>query len=176
MFTIPEQFSAATKANFDTQFKTMSILTNTALATIEKVVSLNMDAAKGFLETSITSTRQFLDIKGPQDFFQTGATQIHPIAERAVAYGRQVTSLASNTQAEFSKVAVALVDDVAKNAPAGSENAMALVKSAIGNANAGCEQLVKTTTQAIDAFETNIHTTANQFAQTAEKNANHAKK
>jgi len=87
---------------------------------------------------------------------------------------------AARAQAEFAKAAevqiaettrkvTALVDEVSKNAPAGSENAIAFVKSAIGNANAGYEQVAKTTKQAVEALEANMNTATNQLFQAAAK-------
>ena len=61
------------------------------------------------------------------------------------------------------------MEEVTKNAPAGSENAVAILKSAIGNANAGYEQFSKTSKQAVEAIEANLTSAVNQFTQAAEK-------
>ena len=50
MFSIPEQFSNATKANFEAQFAMFSALTNKAFEGVEKFVELNLTAAKASLE------------------------------------------------------------------------------------------------------------------------------
>jgi hypothetical protein len=42
MFSIPEQFSNATKANFEAQFAIFSALTNKAFEGVEKFVDLNL--------------------------------------------------------------------------------------------------------------------------------------
>jgi len=46
MFSIPEQFSNATKANLESQFAIFSALTNKAFEGVEKLVELNLSAAK----------------------------------------------------------------------------------------------------------------------------------
>jgi phasin family protein len=139
-----------------------------------------MNVAKASLEESAANVQQLLSAKDPQEFFALSAAQAQPTAEKAFAYSRHLASIASSTQAEFAKAAevqiaettrkvTALVDEVSKNAPAGSENAIAFVKSAIGNANAGYEQVAKTTKQAVEALEANMNTATNQLFQAAAK-------
>ena len=180
MFAIPEQFSNATKANVESQFAIFSSLTSKAFESIEKLVELNLTAAKASLEETALTTRQLLAAKDPQEFFSLTAAQAQPSAEKAVSYGRQVASIAASTQAEFTKAAeaqiaetnrkvISLVDEVSKNAPAGSENVVAVLKATIGNANAGYEQFTKSTKQAADAIETNLTAAVTQFSQAAQK-------
>jgi phasin family protein len=182
MFMIAEQFSAATKANFESQIALLTVLSNNAFESVAKVVDLNINAAKASLEESATAAKQLLAARDPQEFFALSAAHAQPNTEKALAYGRHLATIASGTQAEFTKAAeaqiaetnrkfIALVDEVAKNAPAGSENTVAFVKSAIGNANAGYEQLAKSTKQAVEAVEANLSTAAGQFAQAAAKTA-----
>ena len=187
MFAIPEQFSAATKTNFETFLAAYTDLTNKAFEGVEKVVDLNLNVAKSSLEESATTTKQLLSAKDPQEFFSLSAAQAQPSTEKALAYGRHLASIASSTHAELAKAAeaqiaetnrkvIALVEEVTKNAPAGSENVIAFVKSTIGNANAGYEQLTKTTKQAVEAMEVNVATAVNQMTKTAEKATSRAKK
>ena len=178
MFAIPEQFSNATKANFESQFALFSSLTNKAFEGVEKFVDLNITAAKASLEESSVATKQLLAAKDPQEFFTLTAAQAQPAAEKAIAYGRHLASIASGTGAEFSKAAetqiaetnrkvISLVDEVSKNAPAGSESAVALFKSALNNANAGYEQFTKSAKAAAETLEANVNAAVNQFASAA---------
>jgi phasin family protein len=180
MFAIPEQFSNATKANFEAQFALLSTLTSKAFEGVEKLVELNIAAAKASLEQSSTTARQLLAAKDPQEFFSLTTSQVQPRAEKALAYSRQVAAIAAGTGAEFSKVAesqiaetnrkvISLVDEVSKNAPAGSENLVAAFKTAVTNANAGYEQLSKTTKQAVETMESNVNAAVSQFGQAASK-------
>lgn len=187
MFTIPEQFSNVAKANLEAQLSMITNLTSKAFESVEKVVDLNLNVAKASLEDSSIAARQLLTAKDPQEFFSLTAAQAQPTAAKAIAYGRHLAGIATSAQAEFTRAAEeqiaetgrkmsALVDDVSKNAPAGSENVIAIVKSAIGNANAGYEQFSKTTKQAVEVMEANMNSAVNQFAQAAEKTANRARK
>ena len=182
MFSIPEQFSNATKANFEAQFAIFSTLTNKAFEGVEKFVDLNLTAAKASLEESSATTKQLLAAKDPQEFFSLATAQAQPSAEKTIAYGRHLATIASSTGAEFSKAAetqiaetnrkvISLVEEVSKNAPAGTENAVALFKSAIGNASAGYEQFTKTAKQAVESLESNLNAAVGQFTAATAKAA-----
>ncbi|MFC3111013.1 TIGR01841 family phasin [Undibacterium arcticum] len=182
-----DQFSNAAKANFESQLAAMTELTNKAFASVAQLVELNVSAAKASLEQSSAAAAQLLAAKDPQEFFALTSTQSQPNAENVLAYTRNLASIAAATRAEFAKAAeaqiveatrkvTALVDEAAKNAPAGSENAIALLKSAISNANASYEQLTKTTKQTAETIEENVNKAVSQMSQTAEKAAGRAKK
>jgi phasin family protein len=182
MFAIPEQFSSATKVNFESQFALLSALTAKTFEGMEKLIDLNLNAAKATLEETSAATRQLLAAKDPQEFFSLTAAQAQPTAEKAMSYSRQLASIAAGAGAEFSKAAesqivetnrkvISLVDEVSKNAPAGSESFVAAVKTAISNANAGYEQFTKTTKQAVEAMENNVNNAVSQFTQAARKAA-----
>jgi phasin family protein len=182
MFTLPEQFSSVAKANLEAQLSLLTSLTGKAFESVEKVVDLNLNVAKASLEDSSIAAKQLLAAKDPQEFFSLTAAQAQPAAAKAIAYSRHLAGIATSAQAEFTRAAEeqiaeagrkvsALVEDVSKNAPAGSENVIAMVKSAIGNANAGYEQLSKTTKQAVEVIEANVNSAVSQFSQAAEKTA-----
>ena len=187
MFTIPEQLSAAVKANYDAQLAMITALTRATYQSVEKMIDLNVGVAKASLAESSAVTKQLLSAKSPQEWCSMTVAQAQPNAEKALAYGRTVAGIAAKTQAEFTKAVeeimaktnrsvMALVDEVAKNAPADSEKAMALVKSAIGNANAGYEALTKTTQQAVEGLEANMTTSTNEFLKVVEKATSRATK
>ena len=187
MFSLQDQFSAATKANFESQLALITMLTGKAFESVEKLVELNLTAVKSSMEESTANAKQLLTAKDPQEFIALTSAQAKPSAEKAIAYSRHVASIASTAQAEFTRAAeaqiaetsrkvTALVDDVSKNAPAGSENVVSMMKSVISNANAGFEQLSKTTKQAVQTMEANVTSATAQFAQAAEKATTRAKK
>jgi len=180
MFSVPEQFSAATKANFDAQVALFSTLSSKAFEGVEKLMELNLNAVKSSLEESAANTKQLLAAKDPQEFINLSTSQAQPTTEKLLAYSRHLASIASNTQAELTQVAegqiaetnrkvIALFDEVSKNAPAGSEQFVSYFKTAINNANAGYEQISKTTKQAVEALEANVNNTVTQLSQVGGK-------
>ena len=147
---------------------------------MEKIIELNVNAARASLEESSATARQLLAAKDAQEFFTLSAAQAQPTAEKAIAYSRHLAGIASSAHGEFTKAAETqvaeatrkvstLVDEVTKNAPAGSENAVAIFKSMLGNASAGYEQLTKSAKQAVETIEANVANATSQFTQAAEK-------
>lgn len=186
MFTTPEQFTNTAKANLEAQLAILTTLTGKAFEGVEKIIDLNINAAKASLEDSANTARQLLAAKDPQEFFSLSAAQAQPATAKVIAYGRHLAGIASSTQQEFtrateeqiastSRKVTELVEKATQNAPAGSENVIAAFKSAIGNASAGYEQFTKTTKQAAEVIEANINTAVTQFTQVAEKTAANAR-
>lgn len=180
MFTTPEQFIAATKTSMEAQFASLTALNKKAFEGLEQIFALNVSAAKATLEEGTATAKQLVGTKDPKEFMALAAAQAQPSAEKALAYGRHLASITSATQAEFTKAVeahiaetntkvVALIDEVTKNAPAGSEHAVTALKSVIGNINAGYEQLSKTSKQAVQTLEENLANATQQFTQAAEK-------
>jgi phasin family protein len=179
MFPTQDQISGAAKAGFEAQFAFYASFTGRTLESVEKLISLNLTAAKATMEESAAATRELLAAKDPQEFMTLVNAQARPNFEKALAYTSHLAGIATTTQAEFMKAAEVqisaasqkvneLVDKAAKQAPAGSENMVALVKSALGNVNAGYEQLSKTGKQAAEAIEANLNTAVAQFNHTAQ--------
>jgi phasin family protein len=175
-----EQFAAAAKSNIEAQLAALTALTSKTFDSVEKIVELNLTAAKATLEDSNVTAKQLLSAKDPQEFISLSAAQAQPAAAKAIAYGRQLAGIASSAQAEFTRAAEEqlaavgsrfseIVDDVSKNAPPGTENMLGLIKTAIGNANSGYEQFTKNTKQAVEAMEANLNAAAKQFTAAAEK-------
>ncbi|PFH11016.1 phasin family protein [Collimonas sp. PA-H2] len=187
MSTVAEQFSAATKANFEANLALYTDFTTKAFAGVEKLIDLNLSAAKASIEESTATTQKLFAAKNPQEFFTLSAALAQPNAEKAVAYGRHFAGITSSTQAELAQVAEAqvaetkrkiieFVDQASKNVPAGAEGAVAFFKSVLGNANDGYEQLAKSTKQAVETIESNVNNAVDQLSQAATKGSAHSAK
>jgi phasin family protein len=164
-----EQVFAAHKANVETLFG----LTNKAFEGVEKLVELNMQVAKTALSEAADTTTAALSVKDAQELLALQAALLQPSAEKAASYSRHLYDIASSTGAEVAKAAEAqfaevqqkfstLVDSAAKNAPAGTENAVALVKSAVAAANNAFESVHKATKQAVEVAEANFQAATTQ--------------
>jgi len=158
-----EQVLAAQKANVQTLFG----LTGKAFEGVEKLIELNLQVAKTALEEASEATSAALSVKDAQELLNLQASFLQPAAEKVAAYGRHVYDIAAATNTEVTKAAEAqiadaqkkfltLVDSAAKNAPAGSENAVALVRSAVAAANNAFESVQKAAKQAADVADANI--------------------
>jgi phasin family protein len=182
----PEQIAANQKAALETLFG----LTNKAFEGVEKLVELNLQVIKQTLAEAQDGAHKALSVKDAQEFLALQAQLTQPAAEKALSYGRHVYEIVSATNAEFAKVSEAqyeeqnkkvqaLVENVAKNAPAGSETAVAVLKSAITAANTTYETVHKATKQAVEIAESNFTaaaTAATKAAQQAAAQASRAAK
>lgn len=166
MLTV-EQIVAAQKANADTAFG----LTSKAFEGLEKLVSLNLEVAKSALADTSSQAQAVMSVKDAQQLLALQAGLAKPAADKAAAYSRSVYAVASATGAEFTKAfeaqaadvqakAMALVDNVAKNAPAGSETAVAILKSSVTAANSAAQSVQQAMKQATDMAEANFKTLA----------------
>jgi phasin family protein len=178
MFLNKDQISGAAKANLESQFALYADFTSKTLESIEKLVTLNLTATRASMEEAAATTRQILSAKDPQELLSLVAAQAKPNLDKAVAYGGHLANIAAGAQAEFSKLTEAqvarfgqrfsgLVEEVSKNAPAGTENMAAFLKSAFDSASSGYEQFNKTSKQAADVFSANVTAAATQAATAA---------
>ncbi len=180
MFSNLEKLSAATKALFESQLATFNTLANKAAESGQKAIALNVTAAKAAAEESTVSAQQLLSTKDPQAFFELAAKQAKLNAEKAASFGQQLTEIMTGVNADFTKTAeaqiaesrskvAALVGEVIKNAPAGSENAVAMLKSVIDSANAGFEQVTKAQKQTAETVKAHMAKATDQLSKAAKK-------
>ena len=150
----PEQIAAAQKANLETLFG----LTTKAFEGVEKLVALNMQAGKATLAENQEILTKAFSAGNPSELFALPASLSQPVAEKVTAYGRQVHEIVSGVQGEFLKSATelfqqsqrdgqAFVENLAKNAPAGSEGAIAAWNSAFSAMNSTYESANKAAKQ-----------------------------
>lgn len=173
----PEQIIAAHKANVETLFG----LTAKAFEGVEKLVELNLSAAKAALDESANSTQAVLSAKDAQELVAMQANLFQPLAEKTAAYSRHLYDIASGTGSEFTKAMATqtataqtqfatLVDSTAQNAPVGTEHAVAMMKGAVTAASSAFESVQKAVKQATDLAESNMASIApSAVAKTAKK-------
>jgi phasin family protein len=171
-----EQYMNSSKVFLDSQTNAFRTLASTALESTEKVTTLNLAAMKASAADVGNMLSQATSSRDPQALFSLMTSQFQPNAEKAASYARYLGEIFAETQSVFSKtveaqvaevsrVAAAMVDQVAAASPAGSSDAMALVKSMMGNANAVYEQVNKVAKQTGEALQAQTATFAGQYAQ-----------
>ena len=174
-----EQMMASHKANVETLFG----LTSKAFEGVEKLVELNVQASRAALAESANHTQSFMGVKDAQELLALQAGLFQPLAEKTAAYSRHLYDITSGSTAELNKTFeiqaaeaqkkfMGLVDNAAKNAPAGSESAVAMMKSAVAAANNAFESVQKAVKQASEMAEANltaVTATAVNASKTASK-------
>lgn len=160
-----EQILAAQKANIETLFG----LTQKAFEGVERLVELNLQATRATFNEVTNNTQAMLGVKDAQELLELQARLMQPLADKVSAYSRQLFEIASDTSAEFAKAAedqsaeaqqkfMAVFENVARNAPAGSEPLVSAVRSAVNAASGAVDQVQKAVKQATEMAQSNIHT------------------
>ncbi|MFN7433440.1 MAG: phasin family protein, partial [Betaproteobacteria bacterium] len=150
MFPTPAQFAELQKTQMDALFA----LSHTMFDATEKLVDLNLAAAKATMEESAEKAAQLMSVKDVQELVSVTGGLAQPSVEKFVSYSRTVYGIASGAGAEVSRIVETqiadgnkkvadLVEFAAKNAPAGSEPAMSMFKSAVAAANTAYDTFSK---------------------------------
>ena len=173
MMTV-DQITASTKANMDTARG----LSTKTFAGFEKMVELNMAAAKAIMTESFEHAQTLMAAKDVQQVMALQTGLFAPIAEKAAAYGRHVYGIAIETSAEFTKAMegkaaenqkafTQVMDTMTKNAPAGTESAVAVLKSALASSQSAIESAQNTAKKALAMAESNVAAVTEQALSAA---------
>lgn len=176
MYATPEQFAAANKAGMEALFT----VATAQFAAFERLSALNFNTTKAAFEDGVSQAKALLSVKDPQELVNLTAAAAQPSLEKAIAYSRNVYEVATQTQAEVSKLAetqaaelnktiVTLLDKLSKNAPAGSDVAVAAVKSAMAAANSAYDSLNKVVKQATELAEANVNAATSRVVKEVSK-------
>lgn len=176
MYQTPEQLIAMNKANMESVMRFAGV----AIEGTERMIELQMKAAKSAFADGIESAKALAAVKDFQQFAALKDTMAQPSLDKATAYAKSVYDLTSETQAEFSKLVEAQVSDfnkevvttldkMVKSAPAGSEVGVAAVKSAIAAVNSAYDNLTKVGKQFAQASQANLEAAASQATATVKK-------
>jgi phasin family protein len=161
----PEQIIAAQKANIETLFG----LTQKAFEGVERLVELNLQTTRATFDEVTHNTQAMLSVKDAQELLELQARLMQPLAEKLTAYSRELFAIASDTSAEFAKAAedqsadaqhkfMAVFENVARNAPAGSEPMVSAVRSAVNAAAGAMEQVQQAVKRATEMTQSNVQT------------------
>lgn len=179
MSAFPSQILASQKASLEA----FLALQQTAFSGFEKLVDLNLRVVKATLDETTQKAQEALALEDPQQavaFMTTLAAQ--PGAEKALAYSKHVYDIVSGVQTEVGRLTEAqmaasqknlseAIEQLTKNAPAGSESAVAFMKSSLATATAAYDSLSRVAKQAADVTESNITAAANATFDAAAANA-----
>ncbi len=155
-----DQLATLQRNNFDA----IAALSQKTFAGFEKLVELNMAAAKAIVAESVSNLQALAGAKDAQAVLALQSGMIQPLAEKSASYSRHLYDIASDTGAEFTKAlesttaesqknVTAFIESSLKNAPAGSEAAVAVFRSAVEAGNTAVESAQKTAKQAVQMVE-----------------------
>lgn len=169
-----EKLQAAQKSNLEL----LQQVNAKFLKGLEQLSQLQISALRSASEETFDAASKLLAVRDPQSFTSVIGSIAHPAqqAERIMEFNRQVYDLLSSTQADLAKLGERqaarntqqvqeLVEEIAKNAPAGSESAVAVLKTAVETAGNVMETAQKTVKQAAEITESGIAAAAQAAGQ-----------
>jgi len=176
MYQAPEQLIALNKANLEIVMRFAGV----ALEGAERMIDLQLKAAKSAFSDSIESAKALASVKDLQQFAALKDSLAQPTIEKATAYAKSVYDVASTTQAGFNKLAeeqvadfnkqvVTVLDKLVQNAPAGSEMGVAAIKSAMAAVNGSYDNLSKVAKQFTEVNQSNFDAVTKQAVNGAKK-------
>jgi phasin family protein len=182
----PDLFPSAARTRLLSQLGFTTSLAESMLESVEKIVGLNMQAAKAGLDVSISSTQQLMSTKDPQDFVNASSAQLQPHSDIVLTYLRHLASIASGTQRQLARITqdqvsessreiATLLDEMGSDAPESSRGSISLLRSALDNATYGYNHLTKSTQSAIEQLESTLNEASHQMTTLTAKSNGRAK-
>jgi len=171
-----EQFIATNKANLEA----LEGFAAQVFAGVEKLVELNMAASKATLGESLVHLKAVLAVKDAQELIALQSGLLKPMAEKTAAYAQHVQTIVTDSGAEFTKAVEAktaeaqkaiggALENLTKNAPAGSETAVAAFKNALTAGQNAFESAQTQAKKAVETAQSNFAAAATQTVDAVKK-------
>ncbi len=171
LYPTPENMTEAQRQNLDAMIK----LSHKAFEGVEKMVELQLNAAKASLQETAEKFNALMSVKDAQEVVALNKEMAAPNTEKALAYSRAIYDIASQTSgevqrlvdaqiAEANKKLVDTLEEFAKTAPAGSEAVIQMMKSSLTAANSAYETANKAARQVVEMAERNLRAAADASA------------
>ena len=170
------QFIESNKANL----QALQGLTTQAFAGVEQLMELNFAASKATLGDSFSHVQAFLGAKDAQELLALQSSLLKPLADKTTAYAKHVQSIVTGSSAEFTKAVEAktaeaqkafggVLENLTKNAPAGSETAVAAFKNALTAGQKALESAQAQAKKAVETAQSNFTAAATQATDAVKK-------
>ena len=186
MTDLREQVAVAQRANLDFFFGVAGKM----LEGEEKLVRLNLDTTKTTFADWYQRMQAGLTQKEGQEMAGLQNAPVLPSAEKVTTYERQVAEIVSAIQTQLAEVVNAryqearrqvqwFVENVAQNAPVGSEAAIEFLKQGASLADSAHETVQTATKEAVDVAQNSLSVatkTASEMTEAADDTVEKAEK
>ena len=167
MYNATEQFAAFNQANVSNAIKLASL----SIENAEKLVQLNINAAKLAIAQAVEGAQAAANVKDVQELMALRAKLAEVGVQSATGYSRTLYELSSEAQAGYSALAeqtwadytkgvAAWVEKASQAAPAGSDVAVNALKSTVAASTAAFDQFQKATRQVVDLADASVRAAA----------------
>ncbi|HJU22413.1 MAG TPA: phasin family protein [Casimicrobiaceae bacterium] len=184
MYNASESFTEFNQANVANAIKLASF----SIENAEKLVNLNINAAKLAIAQAIEGAQAAASAKDVQELLELRAKLAEVGVQSATGYSRTLYELSSEAQAGFSALAeetwktytkgvASWVEKASQTAPAGSDVAVNALKSTFAASTAAFDQFQKATRQVVDLADASVRAatdSASKAAATASAKAKRA--
>ncbi|MDP1673223.1 MAG: phasin family protein [Burkholderiales bacterium] len=146
-------------------------LTRLSMEQGERLLKLQLETVRGMLDDGVKAAKVLGEARDPQQWSALQQRNMRDMIARITDYSRSVQELAGKTQKEvggafearmqaMNAQFEAMVDDMAKTAPPGSEAAFAAMKQTLGASRAMVDAMTKTSQQFAQSAQSAIKAAA----------------
>lgn len=158
-----EQIAAAQQANAEVAMA----LVRTALTGVEKLAALNLNAARDFLDTTVSNTQALMSAKDVQDLTKINSSLAQPNVNKMMDYSRNVYDLITQMQKEitevvegqyttFNKSAASAIEKTSASAPVGGDVVAAAMKTMLSASTQAFDNMTRIAKQMADIADANV--------------------
>jgi phasin family protein len=181
MYNASEQFAEINKANVAQAQKFAAL----AIENTEKLVKLNISAAKEAFAQGVEGASAVASVKDVQEFFALPSKYAESNVQTALGYSRSLYEVVSAAQSQYSALAeealagytkglASWVEKASKSAPAGSETAINAMKSTVAATTAAFDQFQKATKQVVSLADASVRAAADNASKATAPKAKRA--
>ena len=168
----PNPISDIARTSVDTAAK----LSRISMDSAERAITVQLEYAKGAMAQAALTAQAVSQAKDVQELMSLRTRIAENTLENLMGYSRSLYEVASEAQAEYSRLAeermaefqrsvTATVEEAARSAPGGGDVAAAAIKSQLAAATAAFDSLAKAAKQAVSYAEAGVKAAGNGRAK-----------
>ena len=147
--------------------KTMSDFSDVAFDKFVQVNDHNIKFSKNALDGTNSAVATMLEVKDPKEFIEFAQNSVGPVSAKVTDYFKTLYKINSDflksgseyvesESEEINKIITDQVEEMSKNAPAGTEGVVAMTKSSLAASSSTYESMTKAAKQVFDIVDNNI--------------------
>ena len=151
--------------------KTMSDFSDAAFDKFVQVNDHNIKFTKNALDGTNSAVATMLEVKDPKEFIEFAQNSLGPVSAKVTDYFKALYKINSDflksgseyvesESEEINKIITDQVEEMSKNAPAGTEGVVAMTKSSLAASSSTYESMTKAAKQVFDIVDNNIEAAA----------------
>ena len=162
-FSVTEYYSTFLKKSA----KTLSDFADVAFDKFVQVNDHNIKFTKNTLDGTNSAVATMLEVKDPKEFIEFAQNSVEPVSAKVTDYFKALYKINSDflksgsqyvesESEEINKIITDQVEEMSKNAPAGTEGVVAITKSSLAASSSTYELMTKAAKQVFDIVDNNI--------------------